>query len=288
VGFSRASSYFRFTNSVAFWFNSAVHFRPTLLSWLITVSPFVTLLIMASGWIEGLIIFFLAHVLFFLVMFIPSLQGFGPVITRFKSDDRAVWLTIDDGPDPLTTPGILELLERYKAKATFFLIGEKIEKYPELTRSIVEAGHTIGNHTQSHPIRKFWRLHPAQLAREIDSFEETMVDLGLKTPALFRAPAGIKSPFLHPLLAVRCLHLVAWTCRAYDTRLDDPKKIVRRIKRSVSSGSIILFHESQRPTVCLEALDLLLTELSAERFRCIIPRPSEFISGRRAIRFETA
>jgi peptidoglycan/xylan/chitin deacetylase (PgdA/CDA1 family) len=265
-----------------------VQFRPTILSWFITVAPFVTLAILASGWIEGLLIFFLAHVLFFLGMFVPSFQGFGPVITRFKTDDQDVWLTIDDGPDPLTTPAILELLKRHKAKATFFLIGEKVEKYPDLAHSIVEAGHTIGNHTQSHPILRFWRLRPAQLAREIDLFEQTIADLGLKAPALFRAPAGIKSPFLHPLLAVRSLHLVAWNCRAYDTRLDDPKEIVRRIKRSVSSGSIILFHESQNPSVCLVALDLLLSELCAAQFRCVIPKPSEFISGRRVIRFKTA
>lgn len=243
--------------------------KPTLVLWFIVIAPFLTLAALAVGWIQGLAILLLSHVALFTTMFVPSFQGFGPVITRFSTTRRVVWLTIDDGPDPTTTPGILRLLREHNAKATFFLIGEKIKIHPDLVRQIIEAGHTVGNHTQTHPILSFWRLRPSQLAWQIDTFAHTVSQFGFETVSLFRAPAGIKNPFLHPILAERGLRLVAWNCRAYDTRLDDPTEIVRRITRSVEPGSIILFHESQRPSVCLKAFELLLSELAGNRFQCV-------------------
>jgi hypothetical protein len=90
----------------------------------------------------------------------------------------------------------------------------------------------------------------------------------------------MKNPFLHPILAARGLRLVAWSARAFDTRTDDTAKIVNRINRSVRSGAIILFHEAPNPDVCLNALDKLLKELTAEQFRIIIPKPAELLAGR--------
>jgi hypothetical protein len=74
--------------------------------------------------------------------------------------------------------------------------------------------------------------------------------------------------------------LVAWSARAYDTQTDDAEKIVDRIKRSIRSGAIILFHEGQKPAVCLNALHQLLEELNAEHFRLIIPKPADLLAGR--------
>jgi len=239
--------------------------------WFIVTAPFITLATLAAGWIEGLAILFLSHVAFFATMFVPSYQGFGPVITRFTTRNRAVWLTIDDGPDPATTPGILDLLKRSNAQATFFLIGEKIKMHPDLVRQIVDAGHTVGNHTQTHPILDFWRMFPNEIEWQIDAFTETATQFGINTSLLFRSPAGIKSPFLHAILAQRNLRLIGWNCRAYDTRLDDPEEIVRRLMQSVEPGSIILFHESHQPAVCLAALELLLIELGMNQFRCVVP-----------------
>src|SRR5262249_16306885 len=147
-------------------------------------------------------------VLMILCTFVPSAQQFGPVVTRYPSAGRTLWLTIDDGPNPRTTPQVLALLEKYGARATFFLIGTKAAEYPELTQMIFKAGHSIGNHTQTHPAFSFWRLGPAAIAREIDRFESTLASLGLHAPIWFRAPAGFKNPFLHPILAARGLRLV--------------------------------------------------------------------------------
>lgn len=272
--------FFGFTRLSSICFIGTVDFRPTATLWFIVLAPFLTALTLVSGSLWGLLILFISHVLLVLGTFVPSLKEFGPVITKYSTRVRTVWLTIDDGPDPRTTPQILALLEKYGARATFFLIGAKAAKYPDLTRMIVEAGHSIGNHTQTHPKFSFWRLGPLGLAREIDEFEATLSSLGIPAPIWFRAPVGIKNPFLHPILAARGLRLVAWSARAYDTQIDDSEKIVNRIKRSICSGAIILFHEGQKPDVCLNALERLLEELSDERFRLIIPNTSELLAGR--------
>ena len=258
-------------------------FRPTATLWFIVLAPFLTAFALASGSFWGLSILFTSHLLLVLGTFIPSLQEFGPVITKYSTPAKTVWLTIDDGPDPQTTPQVVALLEKYGARATFFLIGAKAAKYPHLTRTILQAGHSIGNHTQTHPKFSFWRFGPVGLAREIDGFESTLSALGIPAPIWFRAPVGMKNPFLHPVLAARGLRLVAWSARAYDTQINDSAKIVNRIKRSICSGAIILFHEGQKPDVCLNALEQLLRELTAERFRLIIPKSAELLAGRHPV-----
>jgi peptidoglycan-N-acetylglucosamine deacetylase len=248
--------------------------------WFIVMAPFVTLFMLSAGWLWGLSVLFASHLLLAVVTMVPSLQGFGPVLTKYWTTTKTAWLTIDDGPDPGTTPQVLALLEKYHARATFFLIGAKAALYPELTRMIVDAGHTIGNHTQTHPRFSFWRFGPRALVREIDEFEATIASIGMAAPIWFRAPAGLKNPFLHPILAARSLHLVGWSARAFDTQIDDSNQIVERIKRSIVSGAIILFHEGHQPTVCLNALEQLLQELTAEHFTLILPQPNELFPGR--------
>jgi len=258
----------------------SLDFRPTATLWFIVSAPFLTVALLATGSLWGLWILFTSHLLLVFCTLVPTLRQFGPVITKYSTPARTVWLTIDDGPDPQTTPGVLALLQKHGARATFFLIGTKAAKYPDLTHMILKAGHSIGNHTQTHPKYSFWRLGPNKLAREIDGFESTLSSIGIPPPIWFRAPVGMKNPFLHPILAARGLGLVAWSARAFDTRTDDTAKIVNRIKRSVRSGAIILFHEAQNPDVCLNALDKLLKELTAEQFRIIIPKPAELLAGR--------
>jgi peptidoglycan-N-acetylglucosamine deacetylase len=268
---------------IAAAFLSGVRFRPTATIWFIVLAPFVTFSTLSAGWLWGLYILFASHVLLASVTLIPSLQGFGPVLTKYRTTRKTAWLTIDDGPDPGTTPQVLELLERYGARATFFLIGAKAAEYPELIHRILDAGHTIGNHTQTHPRFSFWRLGPRGLIREIDEFEATIASIGVAAPIWFRAPAGLKNPFLHPILAARGLQLVGWSARAFDTQINDSKRIVERIKRSIASGAIILFHEGHQPTVCLGALEQLLQELTAEQFSLILPQTRESLAGRSSL-----
>ncbi len=151
-------------------------------------------------------------------------------------------LTIDDGPDPAVTPQVLDILDRYAARATFFCIGEKAARYPDLCREIVRRGHTVENHTQHHR-HYFAFLGGARLTREINAAQETLTALTGRTPAFFRAPAGIRNPFLDPVLARLGLHLVAWTRRGFDTRSADPATVSSRLMPSVKAGAILLLHD---------------------------------------------
>ncbi len=252
--------------------------RVTPSVWYIVLAPFATLILVGLGSVEGLLVLLFAHLILLATTLIPSLQGFGPVITYFDQDGDEVWLTIDDGPNPQTTPAILDLLDRFGAKATFFLIGQKARNAPALVRTILDRGHSIGNHTQTHPQFRFWSLGPRRLRREIDSFEKTMAGLGLPIPYLFRAPTGMKNPFLHPILSVRNLRLVGWSARAYDTRVKDAAKAAERLLRSVEPGAIVLLHDCS--PVSLPTLEILLQELRHQQLRSVIPRPERLRAKR--------
>jgi peptidoglycan/xylan/chitin deacetylase (PgdA/CDA1 family) len=252
--------------------------RVTPIVWYIVLAPFATLILLGLGSVEGLWVLFFSHLLLVATTLIPSLQGFGPVITYFNQSGNEIWLTIDDGPDPQTTPAILNLLDCFEAKATFFLIGQKASSSPALVQMILNRGHSIGNHTQTHPQFRFWSLGPRGLRREVDSFEKTMAGLGLPVPYLFRAPAGMKNPFLHPILSVRNLSLVGWSARAYDTRVRNAAKTAERLLRSVRPGAIVLLHDCS--PVSLETLEILLKEFRHQRLRCVIPRPERLRAKR--------
>jgi peptidoglycan/xylan/chitin deacetylase (PgdA/CDA1 family) len=252
--------------------------RTTPIVWYIVLAPFATLVLLWFGSLEGLWILFTAHLLLVVITLVPSYQGFGPVVTYFDYGGAEVWLTIDDGPDPQTTPAILDLLDRFDAKATFFLIGQKAMAAPGLVQMILDRGHSVGNHTQTHPQFCFWRLGPERLRREVDSFEKTMAGLGLPIPSFFRAPTGMKNPFLHPILSHRGLFLVGWSARAYDTRVKDPATVARRLLRMVEPGAILLLHECSH--ISLQTIEILLQSLNHQQIRCVVPRPEQLRTKR--------
>lgn len=155
---------------------------------------------------------------------------------------RQIALTIDDGPDPEVTPQVLDLLDRHGAKATFFCIGQRARRHPELCREIVARGHAVENHSEHHR-HNFSVLGLRGFAREIRAAQETLTAITGRTPQFFRAPAGLRNPFLDPVLARLGLRLAAWTRRGYDTRTADPALVVRRLIGDVRAGSILLLHD---------------------------------------------
>jgi peptidoglycan-N-acetylglucosamine deacetylase len=252
--------------------------RATPILWYIVLAPFVTLVLLGFGTWEGLGILFLSHMMLLATTLIPSFQGFGPVMTFFEPGGDEVWLTIDDGPDSETTPVILDLLDRFDAKATFFLVGQKAMDAADLVQLILDRGHSIGNHTQTHPQFQFWRLGSRQLRQEIERFEETLIRLNFPIPCLFRAPTGMKNPYLHPILSVRSLLLVGWSARAYDTQAKDAVIAAERLLRAAEPGAILLLHECSQ--VSTRTLEILLRGLSSRRIRCVIPRPDQLRTKR--------
>ena len=173
----------------------------------------------------------------------PATRMLGPVTTRI--DKAGVLITLDDGPDPVTTPALLELLDRHQAKAVFFLIGNRVERWPDLAREIVRRGHVVGNHSQTHPSAMFWALGPWRMWREINGCQQTLQRvLGGKAPVWFRAPVGHYNTFVHPALEVLGLRLMSWSCRGFDGTYKNLDTVLRLLRKDLKPGAIVLLHEA--------------------------------------------
>ena len=151
-------------------------------------------------------------------------------------------LTFDDGPDPLVTPRVLDLLEAAGVRGSFFCIGERAARHPNLCREMVQRGHGVENHTQTHG-HGFSLLGPRRLAQEIRSAQETLAAITGQAPRFFRAPAGLRNPLLDPVLSRLGLHLATWTRRGFDTRARDPERVTGRLLRGLAAGDILLLHD---------------------------------------------
>ena len=242
--------------------------RRSILGFALVAALFFLAVIAFHPWL-ALGVLFLSHLLILFPTLVANCQWWGPVLTHFETPRAEVWLTIDDGPDPIHTPRMLEVLRRFEAKATFFVIGQRAAKFPAELESIRAAGHEVANHTASHPSGTFWCLTPSRIAREIDQ-------CGVST-SYFRAPVGLKNFFVHPALKRRGMELVGWTVRGLDTVSRDADAVAARILREVKPGAIILLHEGRRTTTdpdfhprCLERT---LAALTKANYRCILPRP---------------
>jgi peptidoglycan/xylan/chitin deacetylase (PgdA/CDA1 family) len=174
--------------------------------------------------------------------FLPNARIFGPVARRVKGE--GVLLTIDDGPDPVDTPALLDLLDRHGRKAVFFVIGDKVRRYPDLAREIVRRGHELGNHTMTHPAGSMWCAGSARTRREIVECSRAIEEVAGVRPRWFRAPAGHRNWFTHPVLREEGLELVGWTRRGYDTVRTDVPGIVKRLTVDARDGDILLLHEA--------------------------------------------
>ncbi len=152
-----------------------------------------------------------------------------------------VSLTFDDSPHPETTQPILDALARYSVKATFFVIGEQVRRYPEIFKSIQAAGHEIANHTERHP--NLHKVLPATLRKEIVDCQETIQQFGGVRPKLFRAPYGaFRADVRYHQRPVGIDHLVGWDVTPHVSEID-PAAIAADVLKNTRRGSIILLHD---------------------------------------------
>jgi peptidoglycan/xylan/chitin deacetylase (PgdA/CDA1 family) len=210
----------------------------------------------------------------------PRSQWLGPNWTRLPAAATArneIALTIDDGPDPLVTPQVLDLLDSYAAKATFFCIGANAARYPDLCSEIVKRGHAVENHSQHHS-HHFSLMGPCAMAREVAAAQHTLSTLCGEPPLFFRAPAGLRNPFLDPVLARLGLKLASWSARGFDTRINDSERIKQALLRGLQAGAILLLHDGnaartpQGVPVILEVLPGLLESVAARKLRTVTLR----------------
>jgi len=207
----------------------------------------------------------------------PRSTWLGPNLRRLPAASAArgeVSLTIDDGPDPEVTPAVLDLLDAAGARATFFCIATHAEAHPQLCREIVRRGHSVQNHSHRHS-HTFSLLGPRGFAREIERAQDTLAQVTGQRPRFFRAPAGLRNPFLAPVLHALQLDLVSWTRRGFDTARRDPADVLARLTRGLRAGDILLLHDgnaartsSGRP-VLLEVLPALLKRFDAAGLRAV-------------------
>ncbi|MDE2625941.1 MAG: polysaccharide deacetylase family protein [Burkholderiales bacterium] len=176
----------------------------------------------------------------------PRSTWLGSNLRRLPAASSArgeVALTIDDGPDPALTPRVLDLLDAAGVKATFFCIGERVQRHPELAREILARGHELQSHSQRHR-HNFSLLGPRGCAKELEAAQRSFEQVTGVTPRLFRAPAGLRNAFLAPVLHRLGLQLVSWTARGFDTRERDPARVLHRLTRQLRAGDILLLHDS--------------------------------------------
>jgi peptidoglycan/xylan/chitin deacetylase (PgdA/CDA1 family) len=190
--------------------------------------------------------------------------------------DRCVALTFDDGPDPVDTPRLLDILREKNVKATFFVVGKRADQYPEIVRRAWAEGHLIANHTWSHrPL--FCFLTPSRLRTEINRGSESVRRICGFRPRLFRSPVGLRHPLLRPYLEDAGLEYVSWTIRTRDTFATDSDVLARRILKQAASGDIILLHDHLPggTQVMLEALPQVIDDLRKRGFEFVLGGPRE-------------
>lgn len=204
---------------------------------------------------------------------LPRTSLLGPNLVRLPPPSQArreVALTIDDGPDPAVTPRVLDLLDAAQAKATFFCIGRRARAHPVLCREIAARGHRVENHGDSHS-NAFSLFGPGRMKADIAAAQATLADLTGQAPRFFRPTAGLRNPFLDPVLAALDLRLAAWTRRPYDTRDGRPDRVLQRLTHGLGPGDILLMHDGHAAPapdgqpVILSTLPVLLQTLSAQR-----------------------
>ncbi len=244
------------------WFHAvlviAVVAVPTLWCWLLGALVFNHLLLTGFGmW--------------------PKSTLLGPNLSRLSEacHRRAfVALTFDDGPDPEVTPRILDLLDQHDAKASFFCVGKRAEAFPHIVKEIIRRGHSVENHSDSHSLG-FAFYSVGALRREIRRGQAKLSQTSGTNPQFFRAPVGLRSPLLDPVVAEVPLCYVSWTRRGYDRVSRSPQKVLRRLTRGLAAGDILLLHDTGASRtalgtpVVLDVLPRLLELLEASGLRAV-------------------
>ena len=172
---------------------------------------------------------------------------------------------------------MLEILDQYGVRATFFCIGENAARYPELCREIVRRGHAAENHSQQH--RHHFSLRgPASIRRELQAAQDTLTTITGQRPVFFRAPAGLRNPFLDPVLARLGLRLASWSVRAFDTRIGEAERVKNKLLGGLQAGAILLLHDGNAARtpegvpVIIDVLPAVLAAAAAAQLRFVTLR----------------
>lgn len=199
----------------------------------------------------------------------PQLSLFGPFICRGNTAHLRVALTFDDGPDPRSTPALLDLLHDENVSAAFFCVGARVRAEPGLARRIVNEGHLLGNHSFAHSnFTNFFGT--ARLLAELDQTQAAIREAAGVTPSCFRPPMGLSNPRIFNAARKRGLKVVGWSARGLDTVTEDSARVVDRMMRHAGPGGILLLHDGGIPAErLLLTVRGLLTRLRQDGYEIV-------------------
>ncbi len=204
---------------------------------------------------------------------LPENDVFGRVFSNTETTQKVVALTFDDGPYPPYTEQVLDVLKEYHVPATFFVVGQNVEKYPELVKRIADEGHQIGNHTYHHI--DLLKANRKDIAKEIDNTNKAILAASGVKPHLMRPPHGFRDPVVMEMMAERNLKVVEWSVMSRDWTNPGVDTIVERTVKKVKNGSIILLHDgdgitSQASRIqSVEAARRIIQILSAQGYKFV-------------------
>ncbi len=205
--------------------------------------------------------------------FYPRSNLFGPAVVRLPRGAKRVALTFDDGPVEPYTAEILDILDCYRVRASFFCIGENVRRNPELAAEIVRRGHTLGNHTDSH--RTLLRAGTATALHEVDAAQAAVRAACGVEPVYFRCPKGYKNPVVVRALRRRGLTLVGYGYPIWDVQNPAPQVLVDRVLARAADGDVIVMHDGFPPArpgrrdSLVAALPRILEGLQARGLRAV-------------------
>ena len=198
---------------------------------------------------------------------------FGRNVVRINTDQRIVALTYDDGPNPPYTDQLLDVLAKHDVKATFFLIGNRIEKHPETVNRIIAEEHQIGNHSYSHPLLGL--LPPAYVQRQIERTDDLLRQVGVIGEIVFRAPVLTRFLPVAWVLAKADRTHISCNVWSWDWTTQNPDKITETVLQKTEPGSIIVLHDGKAESKeadrsgTLEATDRIITALKRDGYRFV-------------------
>jgi peptidoglycan/xylan/chitin deacetylase (PgdA/CDA1 family) len=211
----------------------------------------------------------------FCVFFDQAILTRRGTIFRVPTHEKKVAITFDDGPSPVWTPQVLDELKSADVKATFFLIGHHVKKYPKIARRIAEEGHTIGNHTYAHCVMLYYK--EPEIEAEIRYAEQVIREATGQTTQFFRPPKAWIRHSIKDKIKSLGYEIVLWSLNSKDWVNFNHRKIVQYISRKVKPGDILLFHDSgnvfsteggaRRQTV--KSIGLLARTLRAQGFEIV-------------------
>lgn len=198
---------------------------------------------------------------------------FGKNIVRISTDERLVALTYDDGPNPPYTDRLLDILAKHNVKATFFMIGNRVEKYPETVRQVIAEGHQIGNHSYNHPLLGF--LPPTHVQQQIEHTDDLLRQIGVTGEIVFRAPVLTRFLPVAWVLAKDDRMHVSCNVWSWDWTTQNPDKITETVLKKTKPGSIIVLHDGMagnkeaNRSGTIEATDRIITALKRDGYRFV-------------------